>query len=367
MDNQSLFERYRVHFSRAIALAIVVASGIEIIAYFVLARAGACALSFTDPYLLHKVLLPIGLNIAICVAVMAINHASKITYKAKNGVIIHGASAIAFVIAMIHREFVVNTSACLFPMILSAAFNDKKLISRTFVFSLVTITVTVICSALDGGIDLINHINYIVMYGFLIVGYFACSLSEKYSQLYLRLIKQQARDNAQLQDTLLRDSMTGLYNHRTFHMELTAAISAYQEKGRAFCLAMIDIDHFKQVNDRYGHDGGDEVLHKLATILKQFCQPEDKAFRYGGEEFAVLFSAKTMEESLQLLQKMHETFSKTKYTFTEDIITFSAGIAGYCGDQSKAVFFDRADDLLYKAKENGRNQIRTDAETNVTV
>ena len=197
----------------------------------------------------------------------------------------------------------------------------------------------------------------------MIVGYLSCSLSMQYTQLYLRLVKQQTRDNAQLQDILLQDSMTGLYNHRTFHVELQAAI----DRTADFCLAMIDIDHFKQINDRHGHDGGDEVLHKLATILKQLCQTQDKAFRYGGEEFAVIFGGKTLEESLQLLQKMHDAFSEAEYATVEEKITFSAGLASYRSGESKMTFFDRADDLLYAAKENGRNQIRTDAEPPASV
>ncbi len=360
MNIEALMKKYRAHFSRALILTVAVAGIIEVLAYVIFVGLGHCALSLKDSYLWNNVILPIGLNCLICFVAVTANKAQKVTEDYKDEAIIYGASAIAFVISIAHREFVVNTGACLFPLILSATFNDKKLISRTFLLSLLTIVVTVICSVLDGSMNLSYQINYLVMFGFLGISYIACSLSVQYSQLYMRLIKQQARDNAQLQDIVLQDSMTGLYNHRTFHVELQTAIDRNLRDDTALCLAMIDIDHFKQINDRHGHESGDEVLHKLATVLKQFRQPEDKAFRYGGEEFAVIFSGKTLEESVLLLHKMHEAFSNAEYAFTDETITFSAGVASYCKGESKVAFFDRADDLLYTAKEKGRNQIRVE-------
>lgn len=363
MNIEALMKKYRAHFSRALILAVIVAGIIEISAYLVFVGTGNCALSLKETYLWYNVVLPIGLNSMICLLAVIANKTAKITEDYKDEAIIYGASAIAFVISVLHREFIVNTCACLFPMVLSATFNDKKIISRTFILSLLTIAVTVLCSVLDRSITLSQQINYIVIFGFLGVSYIACNLSAQYSQLYVRVIKQQARDNAQLQDAVLQDSMTGLYNHRTFYVELQKMI----ESDARFCLAMIDIDYFKQINDCYGHDGGDAVLYKLANILKQFCEEGDTAFRYGGEEFAVLFSGKTLEESRQQLQKMHDAFSEAEYTLIEEKITFSAGIASYRTNESRAAFFDRVDNLLYEAKENGRNQIRMDADSSVSV
>ena len=199
--------------------------------------------------------------------------------------------------------------------------------------------------------DLDKQISYIVMYGFIIVGYVACLLSVRYSQLSLQIIEQ--------------DFKTGLYNYRSFVEKMHEAIEANREEQASVCLAMIDIDHFKQINDTYSHDDGDTVLRKLAEILKQYCGHRDKAFRYGGEEFAVIFTGKTLEESQQLLQKMHTAFSEVKYDFTDETITFSAGVTGYCSGESDEAFLNRADALLYEAKENGRNRIVADLQVTV--
>ena len=351
MDKQLLFQRYRKYMTRAMIMTVSVVSILEILVYFIFVRIGNCTLSFADEYLFDGVLVPIGANLLVLLATLFVNHSPRISEEKKNDLIINGITAVACIITLCHREYLITTCTCLFPMILSTAFNDKKLVLHTFLFSLITGTITVILSILDRTMDLDKEISYIIMYGFIIVGYVACLLSMRYSQLSFQIIE--------------RDFKTGLYNFRSFTEKMHEAMEITREEGTKLCLAIIDIDHFKQVNDNYTHLKGDVVLRKLAEILEQHCQPQDKAFRYGGEEFAVIFVGKTLEEARQQLQKMHTAFSETKFAFTDEKITFSAGIVSYCNDKSSSDFEHRADLLLYEAKRSGRNRIVADLQVEV--
>lgn len=360
MDNKTLLEKYRANFSVALFFTIVVASVIEILAYIIFVDIGKSELLHTDTYLQYKVILPIFLNSVIYFTIAILNRSPKINHNIKNEMIVYGASAIAFVISVVHREFIVNTGSFMFPMILSAVFNNKKLITRIFIISLLSTTVTVVFSWFDGFIDLTNLINYIVIYGFLTVSFFACFISIKYSQLQFQLIENQAKENGQLQNIVLLDQMTGLYNHRTFYEELDSAIEKYLHSKAEFCLAIIDIDNFKHINDLYGHDCGDVVIKNLANTIKTNCKTGDMAFRYGGEEFAIIFTNKKLGEAKNILEKILKVFSESKYEFTNNVITFSAGVSKYTELSNREAFFTFVDKLMYSAKKNGRNQIKAE-------
>ncbi|MBR2471819.1 MAG: GGDEF domain-containing protein [Clostridia bacterium] len=359
MDNKTLLEKYRAHFSSALALTILVAGSIEILAYIIFINIGKCSLSFTDTYLLGRVILPILLNCGIYSVSFAVNRSPKVSDNIKNEAIVYGASAVAFVISVVHREFIVNTGSFMFPMILSAMFNNKKLMIRTFVFSLLSTTITVVFSWFDNFINLTNLINYIVMYGFLSISFLACYISIKYSQLQFERIEDQEKTNYRLQNIVLRDQMTGLYNHRTFYEELDLALKKYSQDKTDFCLAIIDIDNFKLINDIYGHANGDAVINNLADIIKSNCDKGDKGFRYGGEEFAIIFAKKTVDEAKKVLENILNAFSDTRYSFADEMITFSAGVAKCTDLSTRETFFTFVDRLMYLAKKDGRNQIKT--------
>lgn len=124
---------------------------------------------------------------------------------------------------------------------------------------------------------------------------------------------------------------------------------------------MIDLDDFKLVNDTYGHIKGDEVLVALAEILRRNLPKHASAFRYGGEEFVLLFTKHQLNKVVEIVEKMRLEFSQQAFDFLEDThnITFSGGIAEYLDtDWTISEFFDKADQALYLAKGEGKNQIK---------
>jgi diguanylate cyclase len=154
------------------------------------------------------------------------------------------------------------------------------------------------------------------------------------------------------------DALTGLPNRRALVEDFAARIAS----GAPLCLAVCDIDHFKRINDRFGHSVGDRVLRAIASELAKTC---GGAFvtRYGGEEFAVLFSGGDLAQATATLDRARAAVAAKNYRKRDDstplgAITFSAGVVTVAVEESFDDAFTRADTLLYAAKHEGRNQIR---------
>ncbi len=159
------------------------------------------------------------------------------------------------------------------------------------------------------------------------------------------------------------DAMTGLYNHRYFQQEISRLIDRSHRLGRAFTLIMADIDHFKNVNDRFGHPQGDIVLRAVAGAIKKSIRGKiDVPCRYGGEEFAVLLPDTPIEGGKIFAERLRRAVEELSFDFDGTSIrcTISIGIATFpeaAGD--KRPLIDIADRALYMAKESGRNNVRT--------
>lgn len=149
------------------------------------------------------------------------------------------------------------------------------------------------------------------------------------------------------------DGLTGLANRRTFDLVVNEWIS----EGTSFSVILLDIDHFKQVNDAYGHLAGDEVLQFLAQTMLDLCREGDWCFRYGGEEFAILVSYGSIAEAKYIGERLRTTLMSKKCP-TGGYITVSSGIATYpLHGQSLKELISAADQALYQSKRKGRNQI----------
>jgi diguanylate cyclase len=163
-------------------------------------------------------------------------------------------------------------------------------------------------------------------------------------------------------DDALADGLTGLTNRRGFDLGIAACLSASDVGSRGPSLIMADIDHFKQVNDTYGHVFGDRVIKAVAQILKNNVKGRDMAARYGGEEFVVLLPDTPVEGARQLAESIRTMVEKVRIKRASDDwaaanISISLGVAGFRTGESAADFVARADAALYASKAAGRNQV----------
>lgn len=165
-----------------------------------------------------------------------------------------------------------------------------------------------------------------------------------------------------LRDLILRDSLTMLYNHSTIKEQAALEIERARRHGRVLTLAMLDLDYFKNVNDNYGHQVGDNVIRSLAQILQKMLRRVDIIGRYGGEEFAVIFPDTPIQSAMSALENVRASFAKIKHHSMDHQwqfeVTLSVGVVELSKNVDVSLFFEQADIALYAAKHGGRNRIR---------
>ena len=167
------------------------------------------------------------------------------------------------------------------------------------------------------------------------------------------------RLHGQLREQAIRCPLTGLYNRRYFDEILQRELTRAAQAGIPACLAMIDIDHFKQLNDRHGHAIGDRFLAELGRVLLADNRAQDLAFRYGGEEFAVVMTTAGSDEGARQLEAWRQRFARIEVATPGGTArsAFSAGIAQHRPGESPSELFARADAALYAAKRGGRDRV----------
>ncbi len=184
------------------------------------------------------------------------------------------------------------------------------------------------------------------------------------AKIKLEKLADELRTKNEILDNLANvDGLTNVFNHRCFQNVLDQEIDRAVRNGSTLSLLIIDIDHFKQFNDTYGHQTGDLILREFARTLKNNLRSYDTLARYGGEEFAVILPSATREAALNVAEKLRKTIAETIFekigNTSEYRLTVSIGVCSEIPSGaegfSKNEFISRADQALYAAKKQGRN------------
>ena len=162
-----------------------------------------------------------------------------------------------------------------------------------------------------------------------------------------------------------RDGLTALSNRRFFDNALAEEVARARDVGDELCIALADIDHFKGINDKFGHVAGDMVLKLFAELLMMSIKSEDIAARFGGEEFAILFPDTPLEEASATVNQIRKQLEGKRWMVAASgerigAVTASFGVARFDGAESAEDLLRRADAKLYEAKESGRNRVLVD-------
>ncbi len=155
------------------------------------------------------------------------------------------------------------------------------------------------------------------------------------------------------------DSLTGIYNRRYLDSRLTEEIERSRRHGNPLSVLMMDIDHFKKINDTQGHLCGDYALRKISELLQELVRTSDILGRYGGEEFCCVLPETTFEQAVVLAERCREQIAASPFSCTDQQsrATISIGVTGMHRDDTLDSIIKRADDALYQAKHDGRNRV----------
>ncbi len=186
-------------------------------------------------------------------------------------------------------------------------------------------------------------------------------LTKPISDVYLlAAVRARAARARKVAELMSQDSLTGLLKHASIKEQLVREVDRAQRHNMPLALVMLDIDHFKRVNDQWGHPMGDQIIKTLGHLLRQRLRRQDSIGRYGGEEFAAVLPECTVTDALHLIDDIRQRLSEIRFDYQGQAfnVTFSAGIASNDVCSGASDLLAAADAALYAAKRAGRNQVR---------
>jgi diguanylate cyclase (GGDEF)-like protein len=204
------------------------------------------------------------------------------------------------------------------------------------------------------------QIELIIGLTFLLAMLGYCTLGREFSMLRERLTKSNQELQlalSKIEELVITDELTGLYNRRHLIEMLDKQRAMANREGTPFVLAFIDLDKFKLINDEFGHVIGDKVLRQFSELLQESVREVDLVSRYGGEEFVLLLRGVGIETAEIVLERIRISVEQLKFSEQSLAMTISVGITEYIALETAEETLDRADKLLYVAKQKGRNRV----------
>jgi diguanylate cyclase (GGDEF)-like protein len=174
------------------------------------------------------------------------------------------------------------------------------------------------------------------------------------------LTNERIRMMEKLQKLAITDGLTRLYNSRSFYSQLELEVDRFNRYQHPLTLLLLDIDHFKDYNDKYGHLEGDKVLVRFSQIIRSCLRTNDSAYRYGGEEFTVILPETAGEEARTVAQRIRAALEAEPFSpedGEEVTVTISIGLTEYHAKEELSTFIQRADQAMYCSKRSGRNKV----------
>jgi diguanylate cyclase (GGDEF)-like protein len=174
------------------------------------------------------------------------------------------------------------------------------------------------------------------------------------------LTQERVRMMEKLQKLAITDGLTKLHNSRSFYSQIEVEVDRFNRYKHPLSLLLLDIDHFKEYNDTFGHLEGDKVLVRISQIIKSCLRKLDTAYRYGGEEFTVILPETNCEEAKTVAERIRNAVKADKFApkaQNEVTITISIGVTEYSPEEELSAFIQRADKAMYTSKQEGRNKV----------
>ena len=310
-------------------------------------------------YFLKRIVCPSGINIIASLVVTLVTRSQTVSIKRKNYICSFAVLICVTSISSFHTYFAIMMASVCFALFNAVLYADKKLffsiVIGVFVcYLIVSCSFFFECHYFITVDKIMTFICYTLV--ILIAIFFArVILNEQIRQLdyiYTNYLRQTT-----LIEELKLEPMTHLYNKACMEDCLDSIIRNYEERTPC-AIAMIDIDHFKRINDKYGHEAGDTVLLKLSALMKKHVASTKNCFRFGGEEFVITFHNMDRNEIEKIISAMNNELKETRFDFApKEIISFTTGIAFVDKSMNRSKWFNCADEAMYRGKQSGRDKI----------
>lgn len=352
---QDTYRKWRALIFKADMISVVAVFIIEVIMYFLL-RSRDLILQPIPVYLARFLILPTIINITL----LTIGYICIDKYKDRlyilNYVPIVIMSLLCIVVSCTHYVFAATAAVYTIPVFVTVIFSDQKMTRIITAIGVIGVLLTAAVNLL------LSESSDVYLIPEAIVALCILLTAHKFSQILISYQKEKNdalargyQEQLRMEELLNYDQKTGIYGATAFSNSLSRTIDSCS--GDSLALAFLDIDDFKYVNDTYGHAAGDEVLVRLAAIIRERCGDRQLPGRFGGDEFAVLLAGGDVEAYCALLEEMQNVFQQQTYDFTEQSITVSIGLAMLQEGWDADTILQKADEAMYRSKENGKNQL----------
>ena len=352
---QDTYRKWRALIFKADIISVIAVFIVEIVMFFLL-RSHDLIFQPIPVYLTRFLILPTIVNITL----LTIGFIGIERYKDNphllNYVPIVLMTLLCIVVSCTHYVFAVTLAVYTIPVFVTIIFSDRKMTRFITFIGVVGIAVRSLVNVLLST----SEDSYLIPES--IVALSILLTAHKFSQILIDYQKEKNdalaegyQEQLRMKELLNYDQKTGIYGSTAFSNSLSRTIDRGSLDNLA--LAFLDIDDFKYVNDTYGHTAGDEVLMCLAAMIKEICGRDQLPGRFGGDEFAILFTEGNLEFYYSLLEQIQKKFQQQTYGFSKQKITVSIGLAMLRQGWDAEKILQKADEAMYQSKENGKNQI----------
>lgn len=307
-----------------------------------------------DRYILKYIAVPFFTNLFLLLTGTILNHIPWLSQSTKTYFVSLLFVGVCFVFYSAHIIFDSLFLIFTLPMLLTVVYGDYTLTTITSFVAIVLKVIADLSIRWDPKkasplLDRFAFTNFLISICVLFAFYMACIVVIRFERAKISASIQKEIERHQMQLKLLTDELTGIYNR-------TALRSAFQrmeedQSGTSYAFIMIDLDNFKKLNDTLGHDRGDQCLREFGKVLKRRCA-DGAVFRFGGDEFCVLFQNQTTSEIKLICEKIQDDLRKSALNQSGILLTASFGIARYKPQMSARELLQNADAALYHSKKS---------------
>ncbi|MDF2934737.1 MAG: sensor diguanylate cyclase [Paenibacillaceae bacterium] len=309
---------------------------------------------------LSYMIIPGGINFAILCVGELLYLRLKSAY---HWVVVGMTTLICSVLIVAHHSLDYIQALWILPIVVSIMYFQRRFVVYTALMNFVAfLAVTALFPVLRDRTSLVEWLAIPVILG--VSAFVAMNSMERGMELLQELrIESVDKQNLMIQnvikDKMVRtDPLTGLYNRAALNEHLEMLLRYTDSEGFSLHVAMLDVDFFKSVNDTFGHQAGDQVLKRIASVIREGVGSSDFAARYGGEEFTIVFTDRTLEEVRQVLERIRGNVELLDHPELENrMVTISIGLHPYGKGMEGERLLEHADAYLYQAKRKGRNRI----------